>query len=361
MRHRLLEFLGCPMCGGEVLELDVFRQNGDEVMEGVLRCTSCGRQYPIIVGVPRMLPDALIGSVHRYHPEFFSTYRVPVPVESDDGAIARTLAFFTRQRPELFSVQMQPAFADYIRRNLELRIPDVASFAGCIGLDAGCGEGRYAQCVAGYGAEVIGMDLGNSVDYAYRRNKDTPLVHIVQGSIFQPPIKDGTLDFVISVGVLHHLPNPRRGFESLVPLLHEGGTIHIWVYGLEGMSFVYRMSHLTPLRGFTSRLPPAATYFLSVPIALALELGVFIPVRLVARTALDGNRIDPQLEEVAKLPLSVKVAEVHDRIGAPVTYFLSGEDLRDWYERVGLEDIHVTKTVGGRGWTATGIRTGVSP
>jgi GGDEF domain-containing protein len=183
--------------------------------------------------------------VSHYHPAFFQKYHVTIPAKSDDGAIARTLAFFARQRPELFSAQMRPAFADYLRRNLELRIPCVTSFEGRVGLDAGCGEGRYAQCMTSYGADVVGMDLGNSVDYAYRRNRDNPRVDIVQGSILQPPFKDGVFDFVTSIGVLHHLPDPQRGFESLVPLLHVGGTIHIWVYGLEGMSLVYRLSHLS--------------------------------------------------------------------------------------------------------------------
>jgi SAM-dependent methyltransferase len=208
--------------------------------------------------------------------------------------------------------------------------------------------------MASYGAEVVGLDLGNSVDYARRRNSGNPRVHIVQGSIFQPPFKHDTFDFITSIGVLHHLPDPRRGFETLVPLLQAGGTIHIWVYGLETMSFVYRVSHLTPLRGLTSRLPPAASYVLSAPIVLALEVGVFLPVRLAGLLGAGTAAIPPQLSEVATLPFSAKVAEVHDRIGAPVTHFLSEDELRDWYARAGLRNVAVIQTPGGRGWTASG-------
>lgn len=45
----LLEILACPVCKGEV-EL-----KGKEE----LVCVKCGRRYPIVKGIPHMLPDEL--------------------------------------------------------------------------------------------------------------------------------------------------------------------------------------------------------------------------------------------------------------------------------------------------------------
>jgi len=46
--RELLEILACPVCKKEV-EL-----KGEELV-----CMRCGRHYPIVDGIPRMLPDEL--------------------------------------------------------------------------------------------------------------------------------------------------------------------------------------------------------------------------------------------------------------------------------------------------------------
>lgn len=46
--QELLEILACPMCKQKV-EL-----KGEELI-----CVACGRRYPIVEGIPYMLPDEL--------------------------------------------------------------------------------------------------------------------------------------------------------------------------------------------------------------------------------------------------------------------------------------------------------------
>ena len=55
MRTDLMEILCCPVCRGD-LELTVARKEGDEVLEGTLRCMKCGATYPIDDGIPNLLP-----------------------------------------------------------------------------------------------------------------------------------------------------------------------------------------------------------------------------------------------------------------------------------------------------------------
>ena len=54
MRQSVLPLLVCLRCQG-TLKAEAFQTEGREIMEGALGC-SCGAQYPIIGGVPRMLP-----------------------------------------------------------------------------------------------------------------------------------------------------------------------------------------------------------------------------------------------------------------------------------------------------------------
>jgi hypothetical protein len=46
--NELLKILACPVCKKEV-EL-----KGEELV-----CASCGRRYPVVEGIPHMLPDEL--------------------------------------------------------------------------------------------------------------------------------------------------------------------------------------------------------------------------------------------------------------------------------------------------------------
>ena len=354
MNTRLPQFLACPESVGDPLVLEAFSSEGDEIIAGVLRCEACRRNYPIIDGVPRLLPDSLIGTLSRYHPDFFSRYDILLPTQPEEDDVSRTLTFYSFARAKLFTPELEPALLAYWKQSLSSRIPEARHLAGQVGVDAGCGEGRYTYCLADSGAEVIGLDLSEAVNLAHLRNRANPRAHIVQGSIYQPPFRRGIFDFVVSTGVLHHLPDPQHGFEALVSLLRAGGSIHIWVYGLRQMSLVYRLSHLTFLRHFGSRLSPHVSYLVSVPLALALHALVFKPVRLLAHSPGTRGLLDPQLRELASLPLQMHVAEIQDRVGVPVTNFLTEEEVRAWHDQAGLEQITVQATGGGRGWSARG-------
>jgi SAM-dependent methyltransferase len=268
--------------------------------------------------------------------------------------VGRTLTFYSYARQKLFVDMPSPDLVAYWRDSLRKRIPEVETFSGQLGLDAGCGEGRYTYCLAVIGAEVIGIDLSEAVTQAYARNRASRRAHIIQASIYQPPIRHGLLDFVMSTGVLHHLPDPEGGFAALVPLLHPSGSIHVWVYGLRQMSMTYQLSHLVPLRRLGSRLSPQSSFALSVPLGLALHLLVFLPVRLLARTGQTSISVNPQIRELARLPLRMHIAEVQDRIGVPVTNFLTEEELYAWYAHAGLRDVRVQASDSGRGWSASG-------
>jgi len=57
MKLDLLEILRCPLCEGN-LELDATKKDGIEVVEGSLRCASCGEIYAIEDSIPNMLPSS---------------------------------------------------------------------------------------------------------------------------------------------------------------------------------------------------------------------------------------------------------------------------------------------------------------
>lgn len=58
MKRLMLDILACPIDKHYPLELFEL-QLKDEIEEGVLYCEKCSRYYPIIDGIPVMLPDEL--------------------------------------------------------------------------------------------------------------------------------------------------------------------------------------------------------------------------------------------------------------------------------------------------------------
>ena len=58
VKRELMDILACPMCKGP-LTLTVTKEEADEIVEGSLRCDSCGETYPIEDTIPNLLPPAM--------------------------------------------------------------------------------------------------------------------------------------------------------------------------------------------------------------------------------------------------------------------------------------------------------------
>mgnify|MGYP001564724243 CR=1 FL=1 len=116
-------------------------------------------------------------------------------------------------------------WTDYTPRSINKKF-----FEGKVGLDIGCGFCRYTYAAASNNAEVIGCDLSEAVVAAFNNTKNYPNIHIVQADLYNLPFKNEFIDFIFSLGVLHHLPEPEKGFNSLADFLKKDKEIFIWCY-----------------------------------------------------------------------------------------------------------------------------------
>lgn len=55
MKKDLMDIICCPVCKSD-LELIIESEEDNEVIEGTLRCTECGEEFPINDGIPNLLP-----------------------------------------------------------------------------------------------------------------------------------------------------------------------------------------------------------------------------------------------------------------------------------------------------------------
>jgi 2-polyprenyl-3-methyl-5-hydroxy-6-metoxy-1,4-benzoquinol methylase len=102
-------------------------------------------------------------------------------------------------------------------------------------LIAGCGTGKHAidAALRFPQARVLAIDISlASLAYARRKSREAGLTRIeyAQADIMQLASLDRCFDRIESIGVLHHLGDPKAGLRVLASLLHPDGVLEIALY-----------------------------------------------------------------------------------------------------------------------------------
>jgi SAM-dependent methyltransferase len=148
-------------------------------------------------------------------------------------------------------------------------------------------------------------------------------------------------DFAFSIGVLHHLPDPERGFRALVSRLRPGGAMSAWVYGREGNGWIVHI--VSPIRSrITTRMP----YGILDALSGALTVPLFAATRLLYRPA-RGTALSrvlpyaPYLGYIADFPFREQRSIVFDHLVAPIAFYIRHDEFAAWWERAGLGDVTI--------------------
>jgi uncharacterized protein YbaR (Trm112 family)/trans-aconitate methyltransferase len=296
----------CPKCQGD-LQLD--SSESREVMSGMLHCSSCGTVFPIVRGIPRF-----------------------VGAESYADTFGRQWKRWARTQHD--SLNGTTIFRDRLERYTGWTL---ASMAGKVVVDAGCGPGAFIDVLERTAEVVVGFDLSSAIESAYELHGARDNVHLAQGDIFRPPIRRMAADRLYTFGVVQHTPDPERAFRSLIPLVKLGGEIAVWVYRRR------LIQPSTCLRVVTSRLnEPWATRFIEAYVPPAMKLSGFLrSVPLVGRTL---RRLVPVADYRDSYPmLSAEqirewaLMDTHDGLITRYTFPQRWRDLERWMS--GLEHL----------------------
>lgn len=345
----------CPWCRSE-LALTRFDGSvpGADVTEGLLECR-CGRCFPIVNGIPRILEDAF-----KLFPDFAHKYRdrlpplpeVPIVRTREAEAIRRTRESFGYQWTQFSEmvIDFRDNFLKYIHPL------DESFFPGKLGLDLGCGFGRHIYNAARFGAEMIGVDISEAIESTRANTRDLPNVHLVQADVYHLPIRPGVLDFAYSIGVLHHLPNPEAAFGCLVPLVKPGGSVFVWVYS---KTRTFLNLCLESVRAVTTRLPKRVQKGISLAAAI-VDYGGFVgPYKLASSIPVLRPLVEKlplrRLKLYSVYPFQVVYADWFDRLAAPIRFYYDGNDMEGWLTRASLRRQVISPT-GLFGWRAYGER-----
>jgi len=218
MNLMLLDLLRCPATG-EKLSLKPESAKSLDAANSLV-ASSGNKEYPIVEGIPRFVPS------QNYSDSFGVQWNLfrETQLDSRSGIDASADRFWT-------ATGWSPN---------DLR--------GKVVLDAGCGAGRFAEIAAGAGALVVCIDFSSAVSATKQNLADQHNVLILQANINNLPFASGSFDYVYSLGVLQHTPDPQQSFKSLPEFLKPGGHLCADFYEKTWRSLLhpkYWLRHIT--------------------------------------------------------------------------------------------------------------------
>ena len=250
-----------------------------------------------------------------------------------EGTTGQTLASFGFEWNSFDDVRDEDeGFAEVYFRDI-----DLAGLEGRVGLDAGCGKGRYTRFLAEHLGAVAALDGSAAVEAAARNLSGIPSVLVVKSDLRAAPFAPESFDFISSLGVLHHLDDPQAGFDRLVTHLAPGAADP--PLPLQPAPDV-RTPGRGPGPGRSGALRHGAT---SAPDPETGERPHRrAPLRWRGLPGAYGDR-----EGVAGLsrlpmdayrgkPLRSLVLDTFDRLSAPVEHRYVWKDLEPWFRQAGL-------------------------
>ncbi len=200
---------------------------------------------------------------------------------------------------------------------------DAALFAGAKIADIGAGTGRHVAGLLDLEAShVYAIEPSKSVSVIERQFQGEARVSVLNVPGDQIP-NNLDLDYVISIGVIHHIPEPgpviRAAFEALKP----GGKFIVWLYGKEGNRLYLAIAR--PLRALSSILPSRIVAALS----WALEFPLRLYIAAACLSPVDLPLGEYMIQVLGRLPADKRRLVIYDQLKpAYAKYYLRSEVLK---------------------------------
>jgi len=212
-------------------------------------------------------------------------------------------------------------------------------------LDAGCGMGRNSLWSMKFGAlAVMAFDYDErSVERAKETLREYPSAQVLFKSIYDISWEN-EFDIAFSIGVIHHLKDPKHAIKNMVQALKPGGKLLVWVYGYEGNEWIVRF--VDPVRIYiTSKLPlplvHVLSYFCSVPLYLFVKI---------------FKGPSAYLKQLSTFNFWHVHSIVFDQLIPDVANYWKHEEVRALVEGLPLMDVDVSAPPNKSGWILTAFK-----
>jgi 2-polyprenyl-3-methyl-5-hydroxy-6-metoxy-1,4-benzoquinol methylase len=215
---------------------------------------------------------------------------------------------------------------------------NLSEFKGARVGDLGAGGGRFSILLAACGArEVVAIEPSSAVETMKRKISERGLSDRI--SILNIPATEIPaslqLDYIISIGVVHHIADPRPAVEAAIKALRPGGRLIVWLYAKEGNELYLMIA--VPLRVICRILPlkwKSAMAFL-----LDLALVPYIHVcRLLPRMPLPLSSY--MRDVLGKLDGKRRRLVIYDQLNPDYAMYYTEADVRALFAGLGSLELH---------------------
>lgn len=224
-----------------------------------------------------------------------------------------------------------------------------------VGFDLGCGSGRWAKFVAPKVGLLHCIDPSSAIHVAKKNLLKHKNIQYHKNDVSNIPLKEESMDFGYSLGVLHHISNTEEGLRNCVLKLKKGSPLLIYLYySFENRSnafiLVWKISDL--VRKIVSRLPMPLRYFISQCIAILVYFPMSLICRMVSFIGLSTDQIP--LSIYKDKSFYTMRTDALDRFGTKIEKRFSKKEIKTLMNDAGLDFIEFRD--GEPFWCAVGIR-----
>ena len=223
-----------------------------------------------------------------------------------------------------------------------------SDIAGKYVADIGSGSGRIVSMLVAAGAAKV-MAIEPSAAFEVLRRNTQPIAdRLVYLNMLGSEIPAGEyLDYVFSIGVVHHIPDPDPTIAAAFEALRPEGQLVVWLYGREGNRLYLWL--VEPLRWLTKRLPSrlvvALAWMLWLPLAIYAQAARILPLPMRRYT----NGV------VRRLSTRQLVATIYDQLKPAYAKYYTRAEAEALLTRAGFTNV-VTHHRHGYSWLVCGTR-----
>lgn len=212
-------------------------------------------------------------------------------------------------------------------------------------LDIGCGTGRWTKCLSERIGFVEAIDPSEAIFAAADLLKDVKNVRLTRASVETIPFPDETFDFVMSIGVLHHIPDTQQAVIDCVKKVKKNGYFFCYLYyNLEDKNllfkFLFWLSNF--LRMGVCRLPAGLKRFTCDVLAVLLYMPFILAGKLLNFFGLKKLAKKTPLSDYSDKTFFIIRNDSLDRFGTRLEQRFSKKEVIEMMEKSGLSDIIVS-------------------
>jgi ubiquinone/menaquinone biosynthesis C-methylase UbiE len=264
---------------------------------------------------------------------------------------------FRQDENHLSQQQRREIFDDYFRIFPWHLLPP----GGGIGIDVGCGTGRWSMLVAPRVGHLHLLDASaEALAVAKQNMRSAENVSYHAASVAAIPLPAQSLDFAYSLGVLHHVPDTQAALSAIAEKLKPGAPFLVYLYyALDNRPVWYRLlwriSNLGRL--VISRLPHLVRLVVSEIIAAAIYWPLARIGRLLSRSGKSARALP--LSYYADKSFYVMRTDAYDRFCTRLESRFTRAQIETMLTRAGFASVRFSEQE--PFWCAIGIKSGNAP